>query len=152
VRGLAQGARGLAQDISPSYGEYEDFTVPVIGVVAAQGFSEKLIKKTLTEGLKQAPAETIWVTRQANRGGDLLVNQILSRSSPVVLDTNPYWNYSYDKEGKQRKVYGATHWRDYELASCCSKLIVFHKPGSRTQWFADQARLNPRITVIEEGK
>ena len=146
--------RGLAQDISPAYGEALDFAVPVIGVVAAQGFSEKLIKKTLTEGLSQTPAETVWVTRQANRGGDLLVNQILSRSSPslVVLDTNSYWNYSYDKEGKQRKVYGATHWRDYELASCCSKLIVFHKPGSRTQWFADQARLNPRITVIEEGK
>ena len=64
---------------------------------------------------------------------------MLARRNVVTVEPNPWW--------KQWKA----DWRDYELAGCCSKVVVFHMPGSsRTSWFVQNAKYNPRIVVVTD--
>lgn len=131
--------RGLAVDIMPAYGPPAEYDAPVIGVAAAARFPASRIRETLAEGIRMTADGTVWVCRAARPGtGDETVNDVLSGQDTIVLETNPWW----------RK--GAADWRDYELVWGCSKIVIFHLPGSaRTEWLARARRFFPHITIVD---
>ena len=116
--------RGLAQDVVPAYGEYAEYDVPVIALVAAKRFPPTQMSNLLSEGLRTAPT-ALWVVRKSDKH----VHDLLAGANLLLLPN--------------RTV------PDFELPGCCSRVVVFHLPGSKTEWFVKAKRYWENIVVVK---
>lgn len=138
--------RGLSQDLAG--GEpHTPYITPVIAVVAAQNFPPTQLSDSLSEGLRTAPLNSLWVCRASNRGAEKLIREMLP--DPIVLTPNEYFKYTYERGGNTRQIDDRAAVRDYEIILCCSKVVVFHLPGSTTSRFAAAAQYHPHIFLVE---
>ena len=123
--------RGWATDIHPGYGKPETFTAPVVGLVC----STKTPASVVAAKIEAAPPDTLWVLRGKPKKGD------------PVLPVLPLMNYVVAEKDKQWGNWSES-WRNTEILTGCSRVIVFHTPGSITDWFADRADLWSNLIVM----
>jgi hypothetical protein len=123
--------RGLATDITPSYGDPAPYTRPVVALIAGSKTDPGAVEKKV----RSAPPGTLWVLRGKPRKGDPII-QSIPLMEYVILENDKRW-------GKF-----AEDVRNTEILEGCSRVIVFHTPGSITDWFAERADLWPNLIIM----
>ncbi len=153
--------RGLAQDITPAYGEPVPFTSQVVGVVCASGFPDPgLIRETLRKGQAHDP-RTVWVVRDKDRVAVAALEELGVDYLPLPLV--PHFKVELPVQGPlpQGKRKLAPHqfcderrsWREQELILCSSMVVVFAtpEPGSLKPFF-EAAEFQKHVRLIVRGK
>lgn len=116
---------GWKQDIEPRYGEAPEYDVEVIGLVIAQDFPDpNLLEQALIRGSQQYP-DAIWVMRGKPNKAHIgrYAEEALAALGIEVLYAETI-----------RKVWGtnADTWRDMEMLTCCTQVVIFHDGKSPT--------------------
>lgn len=153
--------RGLAQDITPGYGDPVPFERQVVGVVCASSFPEPtLIIDTLRKGQAHDP-HTVWVVRDKDRVAVAALEELGVEYLPLPL--SPFFQVGLPVQGPlkkgQRKIAdyplcdARRDVRDSELTACTSMVVVFAtpEPGSLAPFF-EAANYWPHVKLIVRGK
>lgn len=123
--------RGWATDIIPGYGTPEKFSRPVVGLVV----HPKTNPATVAAKVEAAPDTSMFVLRGKPTKGDPVL-PLLPQMDYVVAEKHKQW-------GKW-----AEDWRNTEMLTGCTRVIVFHTPGTYTDWFAQRADLWPNLLIM----
>lgn len=130
---------------TPLTEEAREFPNHVVGVLADRGYPEP---EHITEVLKTAPPDTVFVVRYANKEDMQLLQAVMAAGIEPVLSKGspPYWK-------------GVEGWRDGELLNTCSKVLVFRDGSKDTKadWskLADDptySKVWPGLIVFTKGK
>lgn len=122
-------------------------------VVGAKYADEGIIRATLSEGLKSGSVH-LWCMAQPLRrtagstgtnrpDAEAVAREVLEAAGAAVVfnPLNKYWKHA---RGDDRRLMA-----DLELASYCSRIVVFADDSQRCKQWRERARYNKKIRIVE---
>ncbi len=156
--------RGWAQRLDVGTDDQPVYEHPVVGIICASDFPDTaLVGEVIAVGVDRDP-ETVWVVRERDK---IAVEALEALSQEYVsAGLNPVFKYTMCRSHLEPDLAGRSKFhfnvrcvddratlREQELIGCCSRVIVFKTPETKTlDGFSDPYGVHDHIRVLERGK